>query len=126
MIKRRLLILAEHLERIAKRKPKSRSFNLDKWFEKTPCGTAACAVGSACFIPEFKRLGLRLRQVGSAWYPVFKGDAGYTAAARFFGISWGAAETFFCPDSYKPDEQGNPLAVATRIREFVAAKGGAL
>jgi hypothetical protein len=125
MIKSRLLLLAERLEKIAAKPPKNRKFDLRVWFRKpnTPsffdpyfCGTTCCAVGEATLIPRFKELGLKYKnRVG----PVFKRYEGFHAAEKFFGISNLEAIKLFTTAFYLDGSETKPDDVASRIRAFV-------
>lgn len=46
------------------------------------CKTPACSLGHACFIPEFRKAGLRLNQ---NFKPVYRGES-QTRLATFFGL----------------------------------------
>lgn len=91
-------------------------FNLNTW--KSDCGTTACALGWACEIPEFQKLGLYCYNL-MYQTPVFETSFGYRAAALFFDISLEKIERLFCPNEYPEEDQANPLAVAQRIEEFI-------
>lgn len=123
MIKKRLLKLADRLERIAAKPPKKRAFNLFHWFIKgTNCGTQCCAVGEAGMIPEFRELGLKV--TGN---PRFKNAEGWQAVVNFFGLN-SFAEAYYLFSSYEYPRafmapHTGPDEVAERIREFVASGG---
>jgi hypothetical protein len=56
--RKRLRELADHLDRI-----KPERFNMKEWFNKSEeCGTSACAMGHACMMKRFQKLGLHLVQ----------------------------------------------------------------
>lgn len=120
--------------------PKKKEFNMQLW----TCDTAACALGVACQIPEFKSAGLVASIVDEEddeWdengnrvfhaIPEFDGDAGFSAGARFFGISHHAASYLFDPATYADhefwfDEPAPPITperVADRIDELLANDG---
>lgn len=99
--RQRLLYLADFLEELPKRSPKTR-FNMTEWAyhrgahrpkSHNYCGTAACALGHAAMLPRFKRLGLRLQWVKSGtdevWraFVKFQGRRGHEAGAAFFLLS---------------------------------------
>jgi hypothetical protein len=125
MYTKRLITLARHLRTIAGEPSTKRGFNLETWFndinnraidfQGKTCGTTACAFGEATFIPEFKRLGLRLRD---KIVPTFKGKDGFDAAGKFFGISLYDAERLFDPTSYARLDR-TPAKVADRIAALV-------
>jgi len=140
--KKRLLLLAAKLERLAKSKrgrlPK---FDLREWaFQRlerkgqTPtelhCATAACAVGTAMLMPEFRKQGLKCYVRHNAiMIPTFRGHENWGAIDSFFlGIKdpklFRTAESKHLfedeqyPESQRTGRRGMK-AVAKRIREFV-------
>lgn len=117
MIKKRLITLAKHLEKVASTLPgkRKRRFNMYTWVHRQPCGTAACAMGEACFIPEFKKLGLTLT---NHTLPTYKGQTGWEACYAFFDLPADDALRVFSPASYYPDYI-DPASVAQRIRSLV-------
>lgn len=122
MVKSRLLILARALERF---KPtERRKFNLATWKLRTRgCGTQACAAGLAASLPELKRLGLSLEtnysiERQTCYVPKYRRYSAWDAIEKFFGLSPDEAFHLFAYDHY--DDPRDPVAVATRIREFVA------
>ena len=108
-------------------------FFLNMWFsgEYVPtalnglpdCGSAACAIGVACLIPEFQALGFHLTRWSggggytSAYYPVFHNAGGWWAVERFFDLNNEEAQHLFHRSSYS--QSNDPVAVAARIRTFV-------
>jgi hypothetical protein len=120
---KRLLRLADWLDRIQAKPPKLRTFNLGTWrrtgvyvpSKRDFCGTQCCAVGEAFLIPEFKALGFKYQ--GAA--PAFGAARGWDAVKDFFGVSFNQAICLFSPVSYT-NPFGRPGRVATRIRELVA------
>jgi hypothetical protein len=148
MNKRRLLKLADLLEADANN-PKGIKFNLKLWGklvaspedfpEAIPvnCGTMACAVGLACISGEFKRSGLTYitgNYDGNHFVPSFGEFTGEEAVNRFFGLGEPdedgdlSSEEFnflFVAAKYPRRKQSGrvgELAVAKRIRDFVAGK----
>ncbi len=115
MIKSRLLLLAERLEKIqaTPKKKRTREFDMKSWVHKNKCGTAACAVGEATFIKRFRDLGLRYsgRHAG----PSFKGHLYWSAVQKFFGITAHEATRLFAA-LYTNHDPGD---VAASIRGFV-------
>jgi hypothetical protein len=112
------LVLAEFLET---RVPASK-FDLDSWTQDdcatgVSCDTAACAVGWACSIPEFRAYGFVLNGNPNA-EPFFDGELGWEAVIKFFDIHRSAAEFLFYSGKY--DDEPSITNVATRIRNFVA------
>ena len=83
------------------------------------CGYAACAVGYACTLPEFRAEGLTFTTAGGEPNePAYKDAKGWEAVCKFFDIARINAEDLFSGDSYydKPE----PQDVAKRIREYIA------
>lgn len=143
---RRLLKLAAFLDKV-----KRSRFYFGSWvggdWKGAPdlsCGTTACALGWAASMPEFRRLGLRIRFDDSIanekWreHEVVLGQLpGYHAAARLFGLTVSEATFLFIPrecrpfrftsdrpsnpevDLVSPGEDATPRQVATHIRRFV-------
>lgn len=118
----RLLVLARHLERLAKVKPvdRERIFDLSTWYSESEnaCGTQACAVGEACCcIPEFQDQGLHIY----VDMPAFSFSKGWPAVELFFDISRGEALHLFSKLEYRFQGNTTPKTVADRIRKFVKA-----
>lgn len=85
------------------------------------CGTAACALGTACLYPPFRALGLTVDARG---YPEYRPPAGgvvYGVAAGrdFFGLSAGDADRLFYVSSYYRAGV-TPADVADRIDAILA------
>lgn len=142
MNKARLLLLADALEH---RIPADK-FNLDDWRIRTDydpdrddrprnyvsdrelltgCGTAGCAVGWACALPEFNAQGLTWDEGMPAYQ---HGPAGglfshFEAVNMFFDIDPKSSAELFMGTSYKG--VAGPLDVASRIRDFVDAGSAA-
>lgn len=95
------------------------------------CQTAGCAVGWACTIPEFNKLGFYLTvdylnsTQSSLSYIDKDGElhTGCLAAEEFFDIGVAQFDYLFCTNSYKSTEASSPKAVAKRIRKFVKNNG---
>jgi hypothetical protein len=115
MIKKRLLMLADRLDRIADRPLKSRQFDLLSWRHKDHCGTHCCAVGEATYMPAFKALGLKYN--ARIAEPEYRGESGWGAVQKFFGIGREDALNLFSSESYQ--RVRDPKIVADRIRELV-------
>lgn len=133
---RRLVVLARHLRTIANKMPviegrgaKVRGFNLGSWFgNRTPlgrkdyvsrdCGTTACAVGEATYIPEFKALGLKRHGHGVAFGHLRDMDA----AAKFFGLTYYDTSDLFNPCRYASGD-GGPLDVVKKIEALITRPG---
>lgn len=120
-----LAALQRHLEKLEATKPtkRKRRFDIDTFYKRgtKSCGTAACALGEACFVPELRAEGLRLtHDVGSYMVPVFKGEwVGFDAAMKLFGLSSDEAHDLFGIDSYWPRRLATPGNVAKRIAELI-------
>lgn len=135
MNKRRLLKLADLLEKDARRKRGIR-FNMRTWGNinnpKKPlsCGTQACAMGLAALSGAFRHEGLSavIREDGDFQFKVSgkKTYNGFRASRKFFRINSRNAERLFEADDVGLPDEGRgaraELAVAKRIRDFVAGK----
>lgn len=130
----RVLLLAELLEQ----RVKPDDFEMDTWVwpdkddvdtldwqdaaeRWTPekCGTAGCAIGHACEMPEFKALGLVKDPLNGA--PKFQPtDAyGFSAIQDLFGMSHGDASALFTPPLYQwIDQNITPAVVSKGLREY--------
>ena len=91
-----------------------KEFNMEAWYS---CGTSACAVGYAAMHPWFRRQGLTLEV---NYGPVYKGDWGYRAAQKFFGLRLSETRYLMSAFLYK---RGNRADVYRRIRKFVKDGG---
>lgn len=135
MNEERLLRLADELD-AAQAAMKPSEFDMEVWGIQRPgCGTAVCACGLACRIPEFKEAGLHLELAGPPTdgrhvYWLRYGDrTGFGAAREFFGLH--REEDGATPDAYHlfdaneyPEGRITPADVAKRIRGFVAKHRG--
>lgn len=145
--KRRLLKLAELLEKDARNK-KGVKFDLETWaapsgsrpWERSwdrrepeievGCGTSACAVGLACISGAFKRAGLTFgykKSFGGGFHlvPKFNGSREFRAVERFFEVGAPEAKFLFAADEYPENKLTGAIGeryVAKRIRDFVAGK----
>ena len=121
MFVRRLEKLANHLEAIASQPKPERAFDLAAWFGRDPytCGTRACAVGEACFIPEFKKAGLSLTEDTPFVVPTYKDSDSWGAVCAFFGIKMLQAIRLFNMTSYPDEARNDSERVAYRIRNTV-------
>lgn len=112
----RLAILAAHLRKVPREK-----FDISTWVNSSlivsinDCGMTACAGGHACFIPTFKRAGLRY----SGGTPRFGGDFGFHALRNFFQIDLATSIRFFNPDCYPRGKRTTAKEVARRIENFI-------
>lgn len=134
----RLLLLARVLDGIPER-----LFDLTSWFtglgdcddcdNQYDCGTVACAVGWACRVPAFHRLGLSSETRCGVTEPLYHdpetdpgGDntrEGWDAVEQFFGLSQVSANYLFSSYQYNHGNSARPSDVAARIRDFVASGG---
>lgn len=142
--KRRLLKLADFLDSLPPRR-----FDYSSWtgLDYKPgqdltahrCGTTACALGWACAMPAFRRLGAELDEDGS---PRLKGRPyAYSEAVseHLFGLTEDEHNYLFSPcceppfdtDGWpdSPPDEATPKQVAKHLRLFVerrasAEKGG--
>lgn len=150
---KRLLKLAEFLERLPRKRFNYATWVGDDWEGKPnlSCGTAACALGWATTIPSLRRAGLRLDRggvFGSIGYvtlaratkatraAVLRGEfPSCAAAAHVFDITEDEATFLFVPLSVplatrehlpeRPGVKATPKRVARHIRDFVK-RGGML
>lgn len=140
MNKRRLLKLADLLEKDARNK-KGVKFDLDQWgetekarkFVKVDCNTQACAIGLACVSGAFKREGLTydLDNTGRLSPEIPNPNRvdpfatrtldGWPAVTTFFDINDRDARRLFNPIKGRPTKgAAAERAVAKDIRKFVA------
>ena len=141
MNKERLNKLVDLLENLPKEREKLNygmdiptDFDLAVWYEKSPCGTSACAIGHAMLHPWFYEQGLKFdygNDNDTAYHnlePIFENGLGihssWNAVAAFFDISHSDAEMLFQDEGYE-HEQGllvkvTPDEVAARIKEYLA------
>lgn len=123
---RRLLKLADFLKKLPVKR-----FDYTSWvgvdWEGAPdlsCGTTACALGWATTIPEFRRLGLRLKRK-SPWggFPALVASRGgptsqaARAVEKIFGLDQSAFRFLFMPAPF--ERRATPREVAKKIRQFV-------
>lgn len=108
--------------------------------EKTGCGTAACVLGTAGLIPEFRKAGLRTDKAGENVDMIDKSGEvisdGEEAFAMFFGSTETEAMGICMPDSYNefsnPVDSGGlnipiestvrPKAVVAKLKKLLARK----
>ena len=117
----RLKTLAKYLDTVPEE-----TFNLNHW----SCGTQACAIGHACSIPSFRKLGLRLSkgipgQVHHTPFPVFKDANSWRAVNKFFGLTFDQSGHLFGAQSYEVGK-GTAKNVAARIRRLSSSHKAAL
>jgi hypothetical protein len=151
--KERLRLLAK---RLREHKDNGRRFNMDTWFDLTgsghnedddridikkrvvdpytgrvkeerTCGTSACALGEACTIPAFRRLGLKLVpgagfDADLSYTPMYKRRKGLAAGMAFFGLTEYQASYLFLPDHYPGlSDDIEPMDVVERIEDVCSS-----
>lgn len=126
----RLLLLARRMERFvepAAPKKGAVGFDMATYFSsyddafsrKHPCGTAACLLGHACFIPSFHKLGLRL----SDGLPFFEEKWCKGSGMLFFGLTHYEAHHLFYSRASHQTPKAAARAIYKLVREyFVLAK----
>lgn len=118
----RLLILADHLDKLETIPPsdRSREFDMSTWWF---CGAAACALGEATQLPVFQKEGLGLRGP-DANIPAYENRMGLEAATVFFDINAAQARKIFLPVYYFGYHYRDitPRMVADRIRKVAASE----
>jgi hypothetical protein len=134
MNKERLLVLANFLEKDVP----DDQFAMDHWVEDKwqgaqdlSCGAAACALGWAVQVPEFKDLGLYYQRDGSTSVSILMADTEYKlhvdpsmqTAQELFDLSYAEARRLFMPSYYQDSDERHVEVtrqmVADQIREFV-------
>ena len=138
----RLTVLADHLDSVppdrfwlgtwfANRMPTDREIDNeellyeDEEFQRTDCGTVACAIGHACRIPEFNALGFKSNGLSPRYAPPTAKKTGswnysdWRAVHEFFGLGDQEAYTLFLDNRYPTGGHTTPAQVAERIRAFV-------
>ena len=135
MNRQRLNLLANNLRNLATTS-KVPYFNLSVWFNadyhevdewepitdtngvltKTipDCGTVACAVGHACLMPEFNKMGLKFDEDYS---PVYREHEQWEAVKAFFDIDEFQSNNLFRSHHYDEDVI-TPLMVAEKINDL--------
>ena len=116
---KRLEMMVDMLERHSELFPNTK-FDLSGWH----CGTAACAVGSACFHKPFMKMGLTLNIHTQS--PAYKGSYNWVAVEEFFGLTFTEAIHLFSRQKYPcymedghPDEP-TTKDVIKRVRKQIA------
>lgn len=103
-------------------------FNMHVWYAgevKHACGTAACALGAACLLPQFRKQGLKLKAdwVGDRRpMPTYAGERGEEAGEKFFGITKIEADCLFYPYNYRINGcyvEVTPAMVANKIQKLI-------
>ena len=95
---------------------RERSFYSPKEYKKArDCGTAACALGSACYYKPFKKLGLKMDK---SWdIPSYKKENGFEAGMKFFGLTRAENERLFDVQYYK--KHPSPKQVAKKVDRLI-------
>jgi hypothetical protein len=106
----RLQLLADKLRTVA-----PEDYDQAAWvFE---CGSAACALGHACVMPEFRTLGLGFM----GRLPCYRGITGVNAGKDFFHLTHTQAMLLFdCQPEMTPKEKA--AQIEAMIREFVTGQ----
>lgn len=118
----RLEMLRDLLLNLPERLPQVKEFNMTKW----QCGTAACALGSACLYPLFNEQGLKLEDYfeyenrTTVMVPYYDGYNCYFAGAAFFDIPLEYSFFLFEPAEYPVDPAKiTPQMVADRVQKII-------
>lgn len=111
-----LLMLADYLEKLP-----AKDFDMALYFHE--CGTAACALGHATEIKEFRDAGFyrHYKSIRLKGHPF----AGLNAAELLLGIDFREANDLFLPSGYRDSAfpfNPTPQETAAKIRLFVAKK----
>jgi hypothetical protein len=127
---RRLLALAAFLRTVPRKR-----FDYGRWVgsdwkgaQDLSCGTTACALGWAATMPQFRRLGLILRdgeKFGDGFYVGLKSDPqAYSgeAAMQVFGLDDVEVDKIFFPRDVI-EETATPKQVAKKIERYVKNRG---
>jgi hypothetical protein len=115
--------LAALSARLRKPLPRGVQFNIAVWRDERGCGTAACAVGVAMGMREFRALGLKSQDAGGTGkVPIYAGYEGIDAAAMFFGLTEASAERLFVPECYRNGPATQAREVADRIDKLLASR----
>ena len=88
---------------------------------ETECGFAACAMGWACQIKSFRRIGLKLTPgniFNEVLYPAFDSVTGFRAAERFFGLTCEESHALFHLWDY-PTNNITSIQVANKIDKLI-------
>jgi hypothetical protein len=97
-------------------------FSLDSWIERSPCGTASCAIGHALSDEWFNDRGFVWDMDVRLPYHEDTKTANWSAVSAFFGIPIKHATHLFSSDAYHPCAS-TPEDVARRIRWYVFVNG---
>lgn len=124
--KRRLLKLADFLEKLPPRKFAMRTWATAAKEGRPSCGTAACALGWATAIPAFYKAGLYLHPTPERLFHQYEPRIGrrrqISAGAFFFKLSRKQALELFAPaDTERLSGKHGQKVVIKRIRALVAS-----
>jgi hypothetical protein len=124
---RRLLKLADFLEKLPRQRFSFHSWVGPEWggAQDLSCGTTACALGWACTIPAFQRLGARIEQGEDCVYPdlAWKNRVDtYEVSRGLFGLTFTEHCRLFLPGWARLGENPTPKQVAKRLRDFVSTR----
>lgn len=95
------------------------------------CGTACCVAGTAGFIPEFRKAGLKteINKYGEGSVVLRSEDdydnASEYAFAEFFGLTLDESMNITMPSAYVPEfgtSDPNPKMVVKRLNDYIKAK----
>lgn len=117
---KRLLKLADYLSELPRKK-----FDYGFYGEERSCGTVACALGHACLMPQFQRLGARLipdSYIATLLWPKMKdvpGSSEYDVSEQLFGLDATDHNHLFVPGASRLGSDATPKQVAKHIRKFV-------
>jgi hypothetical protein len=113
----RLTMLANYMDGLHPRWPDK--FDMGIWSKgRIVCGTRACAIGWGVQMPEFRAMGLRLREEWNGIQPCFNGKTNWAALAEFFDMTERQTEIVFGPDL--KDDIETPQAWAAHCRLFIS------
>lgn len=90
------------------------------------CGTAACAIGSACLDPRFNALGLSVEVIQdglAVGTPVYGEKRNWDAVCAFFGLTEWEAEQLFAAGAYRLGRSTPVHMVKDRLLAFTDSKG---
>lgn len=129
---KRLLKLADFLEKLHADKKRRKQFDYTNWVNRAlwkgkadlSCGTTACALGWATTIPEFRKAGLRLGKNGNPTLVGTRVPVSY-AAEEIFGTTGAEFQTIFMGAEGLMDDGGRKRTakdVALIIRAVVALR----
>lgn len=114
----RLQKLADHLRTVP-----PEQFDMSFWW----CGTAGCAAGHACQIPEFREAGLVIYGCFIVYPKRFAPFdpslvSSFNSVMDFFELEYGAAKYIFLPSQYAVDHATTADVIA-RIAFVVQLQG---